>query len=138
MLPSDDIDKTVEGLLSAPESVLNSKAERQKAILRKAREAAAQAQELASKSKVRPSIEDMIEDIVRVAEDPETNPWHKFRAISRRRYVLYGRYPVSFIDRQFGTFAHAKEVANLQDQEGTRMWRSQRANASRNEHAKRQ
>ncbi len=130
--------KLADQLLAAPAALLNSKQEKQKAVERKARELAEQKRLEASKSTEIPSVEDLIKDLVRVAEDPVTNPvWHKFRSISRRRYELFGFYPVRFVDRQFGTFAHAKEVAGLTDEEGTRLWRAARAKQSREEHAQR-
>jgi len=130
--------KVADSLLAAPAALLNSKQEKQKALQRKARELAKQQQLARLKSKEVPSVEDLIADIVRVAEDPITNPvWHKFRSISRRRYELFGHFPVSAVDRQFGMFAHAKEVAGLADEEGTRMWRASRAKQSRSEHAQR-
>jgi len=127
----------VDQFLAAPDTVRRNAAELRKARERKAREVARERQVLASKSKSSPSIEDMLADVVRVAEDEETNPWHEFRSISRRRYELYGYFPVRFVDQQFGTFAHALEVAGLRDQVGTRMWRANRAAESRREHAAR-
>ena len=136
--PKTDGAKLADDLLAAPESVLNSESERQKAVLRKAREKAKKEQLLVLKSKSTPSMEDLLADIVRVASDAVTNPvWHEFRSISRRRYELYGHYPVQFVDHRFGTFAHAKEVAGLADEEGTRLWRAARAKQSREEHAAR-
>ena len=79
----------------------------------------------------------MLKDIVRVADDQETNPQWKFRAIGRKRYVRYGHYPIEHIDRQFGQFNHALEVAGLRDQPGTRLWRAKRAKASREAHTQR-
>lgn len=136
--PKSKGEQIADDLLAAPEALLNSSQEKQKALERKAREKAKAEQLLALKSKEVPSVEDLIADIVRVAEDKVTNPvWHEFRSISRRRYELFGHFPVQFVDRQFGTFAHAKEVARLGDEEGTRMWRRARAEQSRQEHAER-
>lgn len=126
-----------EELLAAPDVTAKNTAERRKYHQRKAQEAAREAQLLAAKSKEPPTIEDMLADIVRVADDQDTNPFWKFRAISARRYELYGHFPIEFIDRQFGQFEHAKQVAGLTDQPGTRQWRANRAAESRREHARR-
>ncbi len=136
--PSTDGAKLADSLLAAPEALLNSKQEKKKALERKARELAKKQQNEAGKRKSKPTMEDLLKDITRVADDEVTNPvWHEFRSISRRRYELFGHYPVRFVDRMFGTFAHAKEVAGLADEEGTRLWRSSRAHQSRTEHANR-
>ncbi len=128
---SDDL----EQFLSAPETLEGS--ELQKAKVRKARELA-KTQQLVAVKKYRdelPTVEDLIADMIRVAEDPVTNPmWHEFRATSRRRYELYGHYPVIHLDRRFGQFEHAKQVSGLADEAGTRLWRAGRAQASRDEH----
>jgi hypothetical protein len=130
--------KEVDELLAAPDSVTRNEAETTKYKQRKAREEAEAARLKASKRKNRPSVEDMLADIIRVAEDQHTNPmgW-RFKSISRRRYQHYGHYPVEFIDAEFGQFTHALEVAGLRDQPGTRMWRAKRAKESRTEHARR-
>lgn len=128
---------TVDALLAAPDTTRKNERERQKYVERKAQEAAREAQLRASKEKEPPSVEDLLKDILRVADDPTTNRFWRFRAISRRRYELYGHFPVSFVDREFGQFEHAKQVAGLSDQPGTRLWRAQRAAESRRSHAER-
>lgn len=130
-------DDDLARFLAAPESVVNDPRELAKLRHRKARDEAKRQQLRASKRKTVPTAEDLLADIVRVAEDEETNPWHEFRSISRRRYELYGHFPVEFVDRRYGTFAHALEVAGLRDEPGTRIWRANRAKASRAEHAER-
>lgn len=129
--PPDDL----EQFLSAPETLEGE--ELKKAKIRKAREEA-KTKQLAATKKYRdelPTVEDLIADMIRVAECQVTNPnWYKFRATSRRRYELYGWYPVIHLDRQFGQFEHAKQVSGLTDEAGTRLWRAGRAQASRNEH----
>lgn len=127
--------KQRQNLVAAPNQTLGSRVERMKYQQRKAREAAEKARLRASKSKKRPTIEDMLADIVRVAEDKDTNPFWQHRSISRRRYELYGHFPVEYIDQEFGQFEHAKQVAGLADQPGTRVWRTSRAGQSRREHA---
>ncbi len=132
--PPDDL----EQFLSAPETLKGP--ELQKAKVRKAREKAKTRQIAATKKyrDVLPTVEDLIADMIRVAEDPVTNPmWYEFRATSRQRYELYGHYPVIHLDRRFGQFEHAKEVSGLADESGTRLWRASRAQASRNQHVAR-
>lgn len=127
----------VDDLLSAPDTVRQNEGEKLKYYQRKEQELAKQARLRALKRDEQPTTEDLLADIIRVAEDEDTNPWHEFRSISRRRYELYGYYPVEFVDREFGQFHHALEVAGLRDQPGTRMWRRSRARASRDEHKQR-
>lgn len=129
--------KVVDELLAAPDTTAKNDTELRKYHDRKARDDARRARERAGKRKTRPTVEDMLADLVRVAEDEDTNPWHEFRSISRRRYELYGWYPVEFIDEEFGQFNHALEVAGLRDQPGTRLWRANRAQQSRRNHARR-
>jgi len=129
--------KKLDEFLAAPEQLKKNKTELKKARDRKARESARRARESAHKSTDAPTIEDMLADIVRVAEDEQTNPWAEFRAISPRRYELYGHYPMEFLVKQFGQFNHALEVAGLRDQPGTRLLKANRARESRREHAAR-
>jgi len=129
----------VSDLLAAPESVAKNERERTKALQRKAKEKA-KAEQLRNGKRfanVQPTPEDLLADIIRVAEDEATNPYHEFRSISRRRYELYGHYPIEHVDREYGQFNHALEVAGLRDQPGSRLWRANRARASRSEHAAR-
>lgn len=130
--------KEVDELLAAPDSVKKSDAETQKYMQRKARELAEDEQLKASKRKEPPSVEDMLADIVRVAEDRVTNPmgW-RFKQMSRKRYRLYGHFPIGYVDQEFGQFEHALQVAGLRDQPGTRLWRAKRAKESRTQHARR-
>lgn len=131
--PEDELDD----FLAAPETLLKNKAELQKAVIRKAKEKARKEQLRRSKFKTPPTVEDMLADIVRVASDKQTNPWYQFRSISRQRYVLFGHYPIEFVDQEFGQFYHALQVAGLRDQPGDRVWRANRAMTSRGEHTKR-
>jgi hypothetical protein len=131
------VKRTVDEFLAAPETLRQDEQERRRAHERKAKQAAEQARILAGKAKQRPTVEQMLADVVRVAEDAETNPWHAFRSISRRRYELFGHFPVQFLDAEFGTFTHALEVAGLRDQVGTMLWRRKRAETSRHDHASR-
>jgi hypothetical protein len=127
----------LDELLAAPDLTRANETERRKYTQRKARELAREEQLRQSKSSDVPTVEDLLADIVRVAEDPDTNPWHEHRSISPRRYERYGHYPIEFISREFGQFNHALEVAGLRDQPGTRLWRANRAKESRREHAER-
>lgn len=123
----------VDRFLSAPEEVVKNERELHKLKDRKARDAARIARERAGKLKSRPSLEDILADMVRVAEDEATNPWHEFRAISRRRYELYGHYPIEFL-LQHGYFEHVKTMAGLADGEGDRMLLRARTHQSKREH----
>jgi hypothetical protein len=123
--------------LSAPDQLLKNKEELAKARKRKAREEARTSQLATSKLDDAPSVEDMLADIVRIADDKELNPWWEFRSMSRRRYELYGAYHMKWIDAEFGQFNHALEVAGLRDQAGTRLWKAKRARESRRQHAER-
>lgn len=129
---------TTEELLAAPAQTKENAKETQKYRQRKAREAAREKQERHRKSGRVPSVEDMLADIIAVAEDKDTNPmgW-RFRSISRQRYRHYGEFPIEFLDREFGQFNHALEVAGLRDSPGDRLWRANRARQSRAEHAQR-
>lgn len=129
--------KRVERFLAAPDTVRKDSIERRKYEERKKRLEAESARIRAAKSKRHPSDEDILADILRVAEDEDTNPYHEFKSISRRRYQLYGHYPVEIIDERYGQFEHAKEVAGLSDKPGTRDRRAARAQQSRREHAMR-
>lgn len=123
--------------LSAPESVRLSERERRKLAERKARLRADEEQLRAGKSHDRPTIEDMLGDLIRVAEDRETNPHWQFRTLSRKRYRLFGHYPIEFIDEQWGQFELAKQVAGLEDQAGTRLKRGAIAEQSKRDHTAR-
>jgi len=125
-----------ETLLAAPEKVIENPRELQKLQDRKAREEARRAREAAGKRKARPSIEDVLADVVRVAEDAATNPWHKFRAVSRRRYELYGRYPIEFL-LEHGRFEHVKQMAGLSQAPGDRRLLAARTERSIAEHSER-
>lgn len=131
------VEREVDALLAAPESVLRSEAERRKYAARKAREQAEEEQLRASKSKERPSVEDLLADLVRCAEDKATNPYWRFKTLSRKRYRLFGHYPLEFVLREFGTFEHAKQVAHLEDKPGTRLKMFARAEASKREQVSR-
>jgi hypothetical protein len=131
--PEDHVDE----LLAAPDTLRENDGEKTKYLQRKEQERAKKERLLALKRQETPSTEDLLSDIIRVAEDEDTNPWHEFRSISRRRYELYGYYPVEFIDQEFGQFTHALEVAGLRDQPGTRLWRRNRAKSSREQHKQR-
>lgn len=128
-------DQNIEDFLAAPDTVRKNEAERTKMLRRKAHEKALEEQEKRRKSPERPTTEDLLADMVRVAEDPETNPYHADRTLSRKRYKRFGWYPTEHVDREFGQFEHAKQVAGLADRPGTRSWKAHRAQKSREEHA---
>lgn len=131
--PKDIVDK----LLAAPDSTKLNDAELKKYNIRTSRERARKAQEAQRKSPTQPTIEDMLADLVRVAEDESVNPWHETRTLGRKLYERHGDYLLDQILSQFGEFAHALEVAGLRDQAGTRLKHAARAIASRKEHAAR-
>jgi len=127
--------RSLNQFLAAPDAVRKNETERAKYLQRKAKEKAEAEREKATKAKVAPTIEDMLADLVRCAEDERTNPYAHFKTLSRKRYRLYGHYPIEFIDRQWGQFEHAKQVAGLEDQPGTRSLKGAIAERSRREHA---
>ena len=132
----DTPESAVDRLLAAPDEVIQSPRELAKLRDRKAREAARRAREVAAKRRD-PTQEDLLADIVRVAEDEATNPWHEFRSVSKRRYELYGHFPVEAVTRLFGHFEHAKQQAGLADTVGTRQFARARTAASLREHDER-
>lgn len=136
--PPETLKQFGESLLAAPRGTRGSETERRKYLQRKAQEEAEAAQLKAHKSKRRPSDEDILADIRRVAGDKDTNPmgW-RFLSISRQRYRLYGHFPIEHVDERYGQFEHAKQVAGLADKPGTRAKKAARANASRRQHAMR-
>lgn len=127
--------KNLEQFLAAPDSVRRSDVEKHKLLVRKAKLEAEEVQLRRSKSTKRPTTEDLLADIIRVAEDVETNPHAKFKTVSRKRYRLFGHYPVEFVDEQFGQFEHAKQVAGLEDRPGDRRKKAAIAEKSRRQHA---
>lgn len=127
----------VDDLLSAPDITAMNEAERKKYKARKSKDRARKAQLLRSKSTETPSIEDMLTDMVRVAEDKNVNPWWETRVLGRKRYEQHGDFLLNEVLDQFGTWAHACEVASLRDKAGTRLKRAARAIASKKEHAAR-
>lgn len=133
---SDSPEDIVDRLLSAPDSVSKSKSELAKFLKRKAGEAQEAEQLLASKTNEWPSIEDIIADIHKTAADPDSNPLgHTTKSISGPRYKQFGRYPIEHIQRRFGTWAHAMEVAGLRDTPATRKTLAATAAQSRSAHA---
>jgi UDP-2,3-diacylglucosamine pyrophosphatase LpxH len=129
--------KDIEEFLSAPDTIKRNKKERAKALQRKAQNEAYDERCKAMKRKTRPSREDLLNDLIRVAEDKETNPYYKFRSISPQRYRLYGHWPIEWLFEAYGQFAHALQVAGLRDQPGTRQKKAAISEASRRQHAAR-
>lgn len=127
--------KKLEEFLAAPDSLRKSETERLKAVRRKALQQAEEEQLRRHKSKAKPSVEDMLADMVRVASDKDLNPYWRFKTLSRKRYRLFGFFPIEFIDNEFGQFEHAKQVAGLEDQPGTRNKKAHIAERSRSSHA---
>jgi hypothetical protein len=118
-----------ERFLAAPEEVVANPRERAKLVERRARDDARLARERSGKATKRPTLEDILADVVRVAEDEATNPYHEFRSISKRRYELYGHYPIEIV-LEHGRFEHVKQMARLADGIGTRLLMQARTNES--------
>lgn len=111
---NDSPEEKVERFVSAPDEVVKNPREAAKLIERKARDQARKKRERRMKRTTQPSLEDILADVVRVAEDPDTNPnFHEFRSISRRRYELYGWYPIENV-LSYGRFQTVKQMAGLE------------------------
>lgn len=134
-MTDDQSPKDLNDFLSAPDSVRKNKAELKKYLDRKMEQAAEEEREKNSKLPGDPSIEDMLKDLRQVAADPQKNPFWADKTLSRKRYKRFGSWYISAIEKQFGQFNHALEVAGLRDQPGTRTAKAVRAAQSRKEHA---
>lgn len=130
-------EEELEEFLAAPETLNRDQEERKKATRRKHMLEAEEKRLDADKRQETPSDEDLLNDMVRVASDKETNPWWHFKALSRKRYRLFGWYPVRYIDERWGQFERAKQAAGLADKPGTRMKKAARAKQDLREHAAR-
>ena len=105
---------TLDEHLAAPDSVRDNAQEMAKLLERKLREDARLKRERWQKSKTRPTLEDILADIIDVAESEEKNPrGHEQRSINRRRYELHGQYLIEDV-LEHGTFGHLKSMAKLQ------------------------
>jgi hypothetical protein len=127
----------LDDFLNDPETEAMNEAERKRMVDRKAALAAEEARLNATKSQEVPTLEMLCADMLRVASDETTNPFWQDKILSAKRYRRFGHFPFEYIEREFGTFNHAKEVAGLADKVGTRLQKSCRANQSRREHATR-
>jgi len=141
MSPPSKKGSKVDAALAAPDAVLKNEQEKRKYRRRKKEEAAEKARlqwytaDGVPKKRGRPSAEDLLGDMVRVAGDKDANPnYWQFKSLSRRRYQLFGRFPVEFIDERYGQWAHAMQVAGLQDKPGERQKKAARSEQSRREH----
>lgn len=130
-------EERIDELLSAPDTTRKNETEKKKYLIRKAKDRAREEQLRRSKSDDVPTEEDMLADMVRVAEDRDTNPWYRFRTLSYKRYIEFGHFPIEYFDERYGQWNHALEVAKLRDQPGTRLKKAARAIASRSEHTAR-
>ena len=127
-----------EEFLAAPESVTKSEEETAKYKRRKAIQAAEEQRLKNSKSKEPASDEDLLADMIRVANDEETNPQgFRFSTLSRKRYREFGNWYVEEVDKRWGQFQHALEVAGLREKPGTRAQKRARSARSRDAHAAR-
>ena len=130
-------EERTDELLAAPDTTAKSETERKKFAQRKAADAAREARLRAGKRKEPPTDEDVLADLVAIAEDPDLNPWHADRTLSRKRYLRFGNYLIEQVEDKYGQFNHALEVAGLREKPGVRLKHAARAIASRNEHAAR-
>ncbi len=128
---------TFDEYIENPDTAALNEAEQRRMVERKAQLAAEEARLRATKSDQVPTLEMLCADMLRVAGDEATNPFWKDKILSAKRYRRFGHYPFEYVEREFGTFAHAKEVAGLADKVGTRLQKSSRAAQSRREHATR-
>jgi hypothetical protein len=131
-LSSPSPEDRVEQFIAAPDEVVNNPKEAEKLRDRKARDEARIARERASKLPGRPTLEDILADMVRVAEDASP----EFRMIRRRRYELYGHYPIEYV-LEHGTFHHLKQIAGLAETQGDQMLLRARTKKSLDEHDQR-
>ena len=129
-------EEKVDQFLAAPDEVVNNPREASKLRDRKERDTARKARERSGKLKGKPSIEDILTDVIRVAEDEENNIHAEFRSISQRRYELYGHYPIEDV-LQHGRFQHIKQMCGLADTVGDRMLLNARTGVSLVEHDQR-
>tara|TARA_R110002153_G_scaffold9324_1_gene38593 strand:+ start:478 stop:1830 length:1353 start_codon:yes stop_codon:yes gene_type:complete len=105
---------TLDEHLAAPDSVRNNEKEMAKLLERNLRDEARLKRERWHKKKGKPTLEDILADIVEVAESEEKNPrGHQQRSINRRRYELHGQYMIEDV-LEHGTFGHLKSMAKLQ------------------------
>ena len=126
---SDDFDDDSKPLTEAEK-------EQRRRLLRRARQQAERKKLAADKRKTKPTPEQVIEDVRRVAFDKDTNPLgYRTGSISRTRYDLYGHYRIEYLDAEFGTWQHIKEIAGLIDKPGTRLRKSVTSKFSRTQHA---
>lgn len=126
-------EEKVEQFLAAPDEVVKDPREAAKLADRKARDEARKKRERAGKRKTQPTLEDILADLVRVAEDEDTNPYAEFRSISPRRYELYGWYTLEQA-LAHGRFAHLKQMAGLDFTPGDRMLLNARTYDSLRQH----
>lgn len=135
-MTSRDPEKDVEQFLNAPDEVVSDPREAEKLKDRKERDRARLERERWSKKKSKPSLEDILSDVVRVAEDEVHNPHHEFRSISQRRYELYGEFLIEHV-LEHGRFTHVKTMAGLHAGEGDRRLLLAREHKSKREHDER-
>lgn len=129
-------DEELDDLLAAPDAVVGSERERKKLASRRKQDEARKQREQSGKLPD-PSQEDLLADLIRVAEDPDSNPWWHHRSLSKRRYELFGHYSIEAVTRQFGQFEHAKQQAGLAVKVGERKFATARTQASLREHDER-
>jgi hypothetical protein len=135
---SDPDPKKLDEFLAAPDNVRNNEDEKQKLVLRKAAAAAEEERLRNSKSNVPPTREDLLTDMVRVANDPKTNPMgFRFSTISAKRYRRFGKWYITEVELLFGQFEHGLEQAGLRETSGSRTVKAATSARSRREHTAR-
>jgi hypothetical protein len=130
----DDPVEKVDDLLAAPDTLKQSKKDLRLYLARKAEEE----REQFDQGNRTCTLEELLDDILRVAKDKVTNPlgW-KLKQVSSRRYRIFGHFPMSQVFEHCGQFQHAKEMLGLTDEPGTRLLKVTRANSSRVAHRER-
>lgn len=129
-------EEQVDELLAAPDATRKSETERRKVEVRKAHEAARAEQLANSKHQGDWTLEDVLADMVKLAEDEIRNKLgHKDRTLTRKRYARLGGYIIEDLEKRWGQFEHLKQMAGLVEQPGTRAKKAALSEASRREHA---
>lgn len=127
--------KDLNEFLAAPEGM--SDAERERLEERRRHDDARRKRERWRKRKTKPTLEEILANIVEVAECPERNPnGYKRRSIDRRKYELEGDFLIEHV-LEHGRFGHVKAMAKLVPTEGDRRLLAARTKSSLREHDQR-
>lgn len=109
-----EIDPDLDEYVNDPEVVAMSQREKAAQEERERREEAAKLRmELRKAGEVPSGIQEVIADLLRVAEDSDLNPWgYAQRSLTEERYKFHGRWYLEDIFK-FGSFAYLKAEAGL-------------------------